>query len=156
MAALRGAGGDLAALLASTAGAGAGAGETERLLPRRRPRQQQSGASALGGVSEALRAFPSLLAREEEEGRAEGERARARDCLSLACAAERADRALALALALGDQGSLDVITEAHPLLWADFLRAAASAAGRGARLPPRVAAAADEAAAAVEARSRKQ
>ena len=152
---VRGAGGDLAALLASTAGAGAGAGGDRASSSA--AAAQAAAERGLGprGVSEACGAFPSLLAREERRAGA-GRQARARDCLSLACAAERADRALALALALGDQGSLDVITEAHPLLWADFLRAAASAAGRGARLPPRVAAAADEAAAAVEARSRKQ
>ena len=77
--------------------------------------------------------------RAEAKAEAEAERARARDCLSLACAAERADAALALALCLRDQEALGVITEAHPLLWEDFLREAARGRpGTTMPLPPRI------------------
>ena len=173
--ALRGAGGNLAALLAATE---ATEERSSRPEQQHRGQRQQSGASALAAVSDCLRAFPLLLpagrgspsspprrlnpaaaagagadAAQEE---AEAERERARNCLSLACAAERGDAALALALVLNDQNALGVITEAHPLLWADFLRSAAKEERASARLPARVAAAADEAAAAVEAQKSKR
>jgi hypothetical protein len=171
--ALRGAGGDLAALLAATTGT---AVETE---------QQQSGASALKGISECLKAFPRSLQgsssgrsppaspqrplllpptseagkqeQEQEEREREIELEKTRDCLSLACAAERADKALALALVLRDQEALAFITEAHPLLWADFWAATGTKGQQnGVRLPPKVAAAADEAAAGVDERRRSR
>jgi len=188
--AVRGAGGDLAELLAAVSpssirgarGAGAGAGEGEGAGAgedeAKTKHRLQSGASALRAVSEVLSAFPSLLltqgassspspsspprsprrAAAPEDGGEEDEKERqrgaAKDCLSLACACDRADRALALALTLGDSQATDAVAEAHPLLFDDFLRVASSPAMRG--LPPRVAAAVDGARASAEERRRSR
>ena len=103
-------------------------------IPCATPRQQ-SGASVVEALEGVL----------QGEGGGDGSTAAA--ALAAATAAGAADWALALALASADGGALGELTDAHSLLWADARRALAQA-----RVPPRVAAAADGAEAARMAR----
>ena len=97
--------------------------------------RQQSGASLVEALEGVL----------QGEG---GDEESAAAALAAATAAGAADWALALALASADGHALADLIDTHSLLWADARRALASA-----RVPPRVAAAADGAEAARVARA---